>query len=46
MITLRIQWWHAYVGGNQELSDWTYDPLNKREVRYWKPGNYAGLVKS
>lgn len=46
MITPRVRWGHAYVGSNQELSNWTYDALNKREVRDWKPGYYPGLVKS
>lgn len=38
----------AYIAGNQQLSNWTWDPLNKRE-RMTGPGNlptWLGLAKS
>ena len=43
----RVQSWPAYLGGNQQLSDWTEDPLNKRESMpdTGDLAKYPGLVK-
>lgn len=48
MIILRVQWWHACVGGNQQLSDWTSDPLQKKGTRIGTGDlvNYSVLVRS
>jgi hypothetical protein len=46
-ITVRVQQWHAYLGGNQQLCNWTYDLLNRREYFSGVENqvNYPGLAK-
>jgi hypothetical protein len=48
VITLKVQLWYTHLGGNQPLSNWTSDPLNKREniAGIGNIANYSVLVKS
>lgn len=43
-ITLRVQYWHIYLGSNQQLSDWIQDPLNRRKILLYfgNLANYSG----
>lgn len=42
----RVQQWHTYFDGNQQLFNWTYHPFDKREIMPGSvnPANYTGLV--
>lgn len=31
-MSLKVKWWHLYLGGNQPLSNWIPGPFNKRKI--------------
>lgn len=47
-ITLKVDKWHEYIVGNQQLFSWTYGLLNMTEIMLCIRNlvTYSGLVKS